>query len=167
MAAWEPRKEWVISQVSWTDWTAQDVYYWQEHSFQYSANINCDDEMHGIKLANRAWFTSNYAKCQLISCGEHGVMALPIAAESWDEITIKTFQYNWHYPPSWESVWEELISNAWTAISSKYDIVPWVIFQDGISIRSLVGRDWRSRILFYFRLFIFPKQKKLHRKIGI
>ena len=130
MAAWEPRKEWVISQVSWTDWTAQDVYYWQEHSFQYSANINCDDEMHGIKLANRAWFTSNYSKCQLISCGEHGVMALPIAAESWDEITIKTFQYNWHYPPSWESVWEELISSAWTAISSKYDIVPWVIFQD-------------------------------------
>jgi hypothetical protein len=36
----------------------------------------------------------------LISCGENGVMALPIAAADNTEITIKTFQYNGHYPPA-------------------------------------------------------------------
>lgn len=127
MAVGEPRRNWTISQVSWTDGTAQDVYYWQEHSFQYSANINCDDEMHGIKLSNRAWFTSDYAKCQLISCGEHWVMALPIAAEDNTEITIKMFKYNWHYA---DTPWEVVKANAGNALSSKYDVVPWVIFQD-------------------------------------
>lgn len=127
MAAWEPKKQGIISQVSWTDGTAQDVYYGQEHSFQYAANINCDDEMHGIKLANRIGFTSDYAKCQLISCGEHWVMALPIAAQSWEEITIKTFQYNGHYATN---PWQELSWNAWKALSSKFDIVPGVVFQD-------------------------------------
>jgi hypothetical protein len=37
------------------------------HSFQYAANINCDDEMHGLKLATKAVFTEHYAQCQLTS----------------------------------------------------------------------------------------------------
>lgn len=130
MAAWEPKKQWLISQVSWTDGTAQDVYYGQEHSFQYSANINCDDEMHGIKLSNRIWFTSDYSKCQLISCGEHWVMAMPISPSDNTEITIKTFQYNGHYPTGWNTQWEVISANAGTVLSSKFDVVPWVVFQD-------------------------------------
>jgi hypothetical protein len=41
------------------------------HSFQYSQNINTDDEMHGIKLATKAVFTPNYKKCQLTSLGNN------------------------------------------------------------------------------------------------
>jgi hypothetical protein len=46
-----------------------DVYYGMDHSFQYSQNINCDDEMHGIKLSTKAVFTPYYAKSQLTSLG--------------------------------------------------------------------------------------------------
>mgnify|MGYP006897825809 FL=1 len=80
MARGVPRKQakkWnKITQVSWTDWTALDPYYWLEQSFQYSANINCDDEMHGIKLANKADFVTDFPKSQLISCWDQWVMAL-------------------------------------------------------------------------------------------
>lgn len=117
----------IIKQVSWTDGTTQDVYYWLEHSFQYSANINTDDEMHWIKLSNRADYTSSYAKCQLVSLWEHWVMALPINAHAWDELYAKRFQYNWHY---WSPRWEEFDNSAGSALSSKYDIVPGVVFQD-------------------------------------
>jgi hypothetical protein len=117
MAVGEKRSTWVISQVSWTDWTAQDVYYWQEHSFQYAANINCDDELHGIKLSNKAWHTGNFAKCQLVSDGEHWVFALPV--EWWD---IKLMSFNGSS------------FNTWTTIAPAYwssrKRTPWVIFQD-------------------------------------
>jgi len=117
----------IISQVSWTDGTTQDVYYWLDHSFQYSANINTDDEMHGIKLSNRAAYTSSYNKCQLVSLGEHWVMALPINAQAWDELYAKRFQYNgYNESPRWT----EFDNSAGSALSSKYDIVPWVVFQD-------------------------------------
>ena len=67
-----------ISQVSWTDWTALDVYYWLDHSFQYSRNINTDDELHGIKLSTKAIFTDSYARCQLTSLWSNWIMALPV-----------------------------------------------------------------------------------------
>ena len=73
----------MITQVSWTDWVTQDVYYWLEHSFQYSSNINCDDELHWIKLSSRAVFTDKYAKCQLTSLWQHWVMALPRVNSLW------------------------------------------------------------------------------------
>ena len=116
MAVGEPRRNWTISQVSWTDGTAQDVYYWQEHSFQYSANINCDDEMHGIKLANKAIMTDNFAKCDLVSWGDYGVYALPV--EWWD---VKLINCNGSSITGGSSLWS---INAWV------DVVPWTIFQD-------------------------------------
>jgi hypothetical protein len=117
MAVGEKRSTWVISQVSWTDWTAQDVYYWQEHSFQYSANINCDDEMHWIKLSNKAIHTSNYANCQLVSDWEHWVFALPLG---WGDVNL--MKCNW-------SSFSNL-AVAGNAIASQKRVVPWVIFQD-------------------------------------
>lgn len=120
MAVWEKRTNWVISQVSWTDWTAQDVYYGLEHSFQYSANINTDDEMHGIKLANYADSTSSYKQCQLVSLWEHWVMALPCTFA--DRPT--RFVYTW-------SAFSTKNAQAWPATSiSSVKTAPWVIFQD-------------------------------------
>lgn len=153
MAVWEARQQVtsakggnVISQVSWTDGTALDTYYWLANSFQYSANINCDDEMHWIKLASRADFTPNYWKCQLISLWEHGVMALPVDTDdSWDEIFLKRFQYNWYYRPNWNtwqdwplplddwepvSKWTIFNEQAWSTYKYTYDTVAWVVFQD-------------------------------------
>lgn len=133
MAVGEKRITNQISQVSWTDWTALDVYYWLDHSFQYSRNINCDDELHGIKLSPKAIFTSSYAKCHLTSLGEHGVMALPVDTTTWaDEIKLKRFQYNWANArsPHTPSTWEEFDSQAWTTYSYKYGSIAWVVFQD-------------------------------------
>ena len=119
MAVWEKRSTWEISQVSWTDGTAMDVYYWMEHSFQYSSNINCDDELHGLKLSTKAEFTSHYAKCQLTSVWEHGVVALNTewaAKPIWFDET--TFM-------SWGSAeWED------TDPDTKFKICPGVVFQD-------------------------------------
>lgn len=122
MASGEPRKEWVISQVSWTDWTAQDVYYWQEHSFQYAENINTDDEMHGIKLTQAATHVSYFAKCQLVSCGGNWVMALPLDPDTWS-LAPRIFDHN-------------SFSTGWTATTiptlpdTDWDVCPWVVFQD-------------------------------------
>ena len=115
MAVGEKKVTWLISQVSWTDGTAQDVYYWQEHSFQYSANINCDDEMHGIKLASKAIKSWSYGKCNLVSIWDYGVLALPV---DWGNISL--IRCNWS-SISWTSG-----SYIWAAASN----VPWVVFQD-------------------------------------
>lgn len=127
MALGEKRNINQISQVSWTDWTAQDVYYWLDHSFQYSANINTDDEMHWIKLSTRAVHTDSYAKCQLVSLGKHWVMALPVDIQEWDDKALKRFQYNGYYE---QPQWTEFDSDAGTVMSSKHKAVPWVVFQD-------------------------------------
>lgn len=131
MAVGEKRNTWLISQVSWADWTAQDVYYWLEHSFLYSENINTDDELHGIKLSNRADHTNNYAKCQLISCGEHWVMAIPVDWEVTTEwIKIRQFHYKWYYE---NNKWDETSSAAWVRwMHDAFDYAPWVVFQDKI-----------------------------------
>ena len=142
MAVWELRKQAKsgnrISQVSWTDWTTQDVYYWLEHSFQYSENINCDDELHWIKLSSRAVFTSNYAKCQLTSLGEHWVMALPIQS-TWTNIDWKRFMFTSYFRTDSQTgnisvddtKWfNELDNWALTTYHYNYRAVPWVVFQD-------------------------------------
>ena len=130
MAVWEKRINWVISQVSWTDWTAQDVYYGLEHSFQYSANINTDDEMHGIKLANEPAHTSSYAKCQLVSLWNNGVIALPATSKT----DPKRFTYVWAYYDSNNNYhagyWNELNADAWAAVEPWVWVCPWVVFQD-------------------------------------
>lgn len=119
MAVWEKRTNWVISQVSWTDWTAQDVYYGLEHSFQYSANINTDDEMHGIKLANEPAHTSNYAQCQLVSLWNNGVIALPTTTNS----APKIFEYTGSSWTWWSEAWP-VVKGSWIKTC------PWVVFQD-------------------------------------
>ena len=60
-----------ISNVSWRDCLSQDPYYWLENSFQYSENINVDDELHGIKLSQKVLTANVCANCQLISAWDH------------------------------------------------------------------------------------------------
>jgi len=134
MALWEAKKvvTWAkwgnkITEVSWTWWTAQDVYYWLDHSFQYSANINTDDEMHWIKLSTRAVYINDYAKCQLVSLWEHWVMALPMDIWQGDDRSLRRMQFNWYYE---QNRWTEFDSDAGSMLSSKYDTVPWVVFQN-------------------------------------
>ena len=124
MAVWEARKQvsrWgnQITQVSWTDWVAQDVYYWLEHSFQYASNINCDDELHGLKLSTYAVFTTDFAKCQLTSAWDYGVIALRTdawAAPKWfNETTFLTHGNTW----TWTN-------NPDTTLK----VSPWTVFQD-------------------------------------
>jgi hypothetical protein len=142
MALGEKRNINQISQVSWTDWTAQDVYYWLDHSFQYSANINTDDEMHWIKLSTRAVHTNSYAKCQLVSLGRHGVMAIPVDLWDEDDRAFKRFQYNGYYE---QSQWTEFNDEAWTLLSSKYKAVPWVVFQDRLWFgANIVINSWQT-----------------------
>lgn len=119
MAVWEPRKEWQISQVSWTDGTSQDVYYWQEHSFQYSSNINTDDELHWIKLSQKAEFTSANANCQLVSVWEHGVIALNTLQSQAPKL-FNASSFSW----GGNAIWGSAIPNP------KIDVCPWVVFQD-------------------------------------
>lgn len=125
MAVGEPRRNWTISQVSWTDGTAQDVYYWQEHSFQYSANINCDDEMHGIKLSNYARFTNAEAlkECQLISVGWNWVVALKtnmLAVPHIFDETNSSFD-GWGTAVGSGKEWKP---------NPNIDVCPWVVFQN-------------------------------------
>ena len=134
MAVWEARQQvtsakgWnSISQVSWTNWTTQDIYYWLDHSFQYSSNINCDDELHWIKLSTKWNFTSSYSKCQLVSLWDKWVMALPVDVSESSEKLLKRFQFNWNL---WQTEWTEFDSQAWTTYSYKYDTITWVVFQD-------------------------------------
>ena len=137
MAVWEKRTNWVISQVSWTDWTAQDVYYGLEHSFQYSANINTDDEMHGIKLANLPAHTSNYAKCQLVSLWNNGVIALPATTTAEPQ----RFEYT-------GSSWSSKNSNAWPSTrDSGIKTCPWVVFQDYFWYWTSSSETWNSWIV--------------------
>ena len=124
MARGVPRqqaKNWnKITQVSWTDWTALDPYYWLEHSFQYSANINCDDEMHGIKLANKADFVTDFPKSQLISCWDQWVMALRTDRYATPIMFNETTFYT--HGTSWGSD----SGNP----NTKLKVCPWVVFQD-------------------------------------
>jgi len=134
----------IITQVSWTWWTTQDVYYWQANSFQYASNINTDDELHGIKLSTKWNFINAYEKCQLTSLWDKWVMALPVDTRtSWDEKLLKRFQFNW---VSSNNPREDLDTQAGTTYSYKYDSISWVVFQDRYwfgSNRTAAGEDWK------------------------
>lgn len=127
MAVWEPRNIQRITELSWTQGIAQDKYYWVEHSFNYSENINCDDEMHGIKLATKVTSdTSNWLEnCQLVSVWNNWVIALPL-----DNSGRKVKLFEWDE----DNGFNILDNNAWpTPSSSEADFVetaPWVVFQD-------------------------------------
>lgn len=111
---------WRITQVSWTDWVTQDVYYWLEHSFQYAENINCDDELHWIKLANKVDFVEHFEKCQLVSCGENWVMALSVDAATTPYIFTPSSFYT-----GWQQTWDPA-----TKPNPNIHVCPWVVFQD-------------------------------------
>lgn len=129
MAVWEARRQvtaakWgnVISQVSWTDWATQDVYYWLDHSFQYARNINCDDELHGIKLSTKAVFTNHYKGCQLTSVWDNWVVALDVtwlAKPIWFDNTT--------FLSGGSAKWDK---NGYYDPDHSYHICPWVVFQD-------------------------------------
>lgn len=119
MATWEKRITNQISQVSWVDWTAMDVYYWMDHSFQYSQNINTDDEMHGIKLSTKAVFTPHYKNCQLTSLWNNWIVALNVSWVSapvyFDETNFLDGGSSWGTPPK---------------VDENYQVCPGVVFQD-------------------------------------
>lgn len=117
MAVWEPKNKWQITQVSWTDGVTQDVYYWLENSFQYSANINTDDEMHGIKLANEPAYIGRYAQCQLVSLWQDGVIALPTNTAT----SPKKFEFDGENRIWWNDI-GPVVKN-WPRTC------PWVMFQ--------------------------------------
>lgn len=117
MAVGEAKKTWIISQSSWTDWTSLDPYYWLEHSFQYAANVNADDELHWVKLAQQAHFNSSYAWCQLISLWNNWVAALPKAW--WAPHIIKRTSSGWGTETC-----------SWQNVPTQSKFVPWVVFQD-------------------------------------
>lgn len=75
-----------ISDVSRRDMLSQDPYYGLSNSFQYSENINCDDELHGIKLSQKILELDDCANCQLISAGNI-IFALPLDGGSIQKIT--------------------------------------------------------------------------------
>lgn len=139
MAVWEARKQVNkgnnISQVSWTDWVAQDIYYWLEHSFQYSSNINCDDELHWIKLSTKSVFVPYYAKCQLTSVWDNGVIALPV---SW---LAKPIRFDETTFISWWT-WDE--NDPEPKTNGK--VCPWVVFQDYLWF-SYTDGNWKTAFL--------------------
>ena len=119
MATWEKRITNQISQVSWTDWTAMDVYYWMDHSFQYSQNINTDDEMHWIKLSTKAVFTPYYSKSQLTSLGNNWIVALDV---NW--MAKPTYFDETNFLDGWSTWWTE------PKVDENHQVCPGVVFQD-------------------------------------
>lgn len=122
-----------ISQMSWTDGTAMDVYYWMDHSFQYSRNINCDDELHGIKLSTKAEFTTHFAKCQLTSVWDNWVVALRV---------------DWLAKPIWfdSSNFMTWGSTSWITptVDESQRVCPWVVFQDYFWFADN-NKEWESK----------------------
>lgn len=145
MALGESYKLLDISQNSWIDGFSQDPYFWLENSFQYAENLNCDDEMHGVKLAQKyKEITQGYkestpgsgtfdtlvnidlSSCQIVSVWDR-IIALPldnrwkkVKVVWWDDNNNRLLIYSenaWPTPIIW---W--LVSWVRTA--------PWTIFQD-------------------------------------
>ena len=131
MAGGENMTRGTIADVSWRDLLAQDPYYWLSNSFQYSENLNCDDELHWIKLSQKAESGSQCRNCQLVNAWDH-VFALPL--EWW---TIKYFDKNNRTSPT---------STAWSIGSGRW--AGWVIFQEYLwyGVRNS-SSSWLNRIL--------------------
>ena len=107
-----------ISDISWRDGLSQDPYFWLENSFQYSENVNVDDEWHGIKLSQKVLTADNVCKnCQLISAWDK-VFALDKKGSA----NVKYFNKNNRTTP---------VTTSWTVPTWKtINAVKGVIFQD-------------------------------------
>ena len=120
-----------IADVSWRDGISQDQYYWLSNSFQYSENLNTDDELHWIKLSQKAESANVCANCQLISAWAN-IFALPL---NWWKL--KYFNKNNWTSPTNTSV---------TVPSNTYLNWAWngTVFQDyfwfGLNVR---GSGWQ------------------------
>lgn len=120
MASWEKYLKDTISDVSWREGFSQDPYYWLTNSYQYSENLNTDDELHGIKLSQKVSSANVCSNCQLVMAWAN-VFAIPL---SW--WTVKYFNStNWTSPTSTN------VTLASTA-STKYKLAygNWTVFQD-------------------------------------
>ena len=120
MAGGEKYTKWTISQVSRADGVSLDQYYWLKNSFQYAENINCDDEMHGIKLAQKMDYSSWVLKnCQLVSAWDY------VYALSMDNWAVKKFnEDNWS--TGWVAWWPDVAK--W--VGQWVDFAPGVVFQN-------------------------------------
>jgi len=123
MAGGEKYTKWTISQVSRADGVSLDQYYWLPNSFQYAENVNTDDEMHGLKLAQKMSYSSGtLANNQLISAWNY-VIALD--KSSW---AVKKFdENNWS---SWGSSTGSPSVTPGQATRKWLSFCEWVIFQD-------------------------------------
>lgn len=110
-----------ISQVSRSDWVSLDQYYWLQNSFQYAENLNCDDEMHGVKLAQKMSYSSGtLTNNQLVSVG-NAVIALN--KRTWE---VRRFDES-----NWSSWWSPTNSPSVTSPEAKWiTFCEWVVFQD-------------------------------------
>jgi len=131
----------IISNVSRRDGLSQDPYFWLENSFQYSENLNVDDERHGIKLSQKVLTASNVCKdCQLISAGDH-IFAIPM--KWW--WTVKFFN---------KDNWDSPSSTSWTIPNySSVKAVRSTIFQDYLrcwlnftTTEWMIWWFWRGRV---------------------
>ena len=117
------KKKWSISDVSWRNMLSQDPYFWLKNSFQYSENINCDDELHGIKLSQRIMSKNDCANCQLVSAGD---MVFTVPMSGWN---IKYFERS-QRPSSFDLTWFPGGTIKNTGGSVSWTVGEAVIFQD-------------------------------------
>lgn len=128
MASWEKYFKDTISDVSWREGFSQDPYYWLTNSYQYSENLNTDDELHGIKLSQKVSSANVCSNCQLVMAWAN-VFAIPL---SW--WTVKYFNStNWSSPtstnvtlPSTSSTKYKLAYGNWTVFQDKLWFWVWV-----------------------------------------
>lgn len=121
MASGEKYIKDTLSDVSWREGFSQDPYYWLTNSYQYSENLNTDDELHGIKLSQKANFASWVCpNCQLISAWDK-IFALPLSG--WN---VKYFNKN-----NWRSPGDTWLHINWSS-SKNIDVMywNWTVFQD-------------------------------------
>jgi hypothetical protein len=142
------RKE-VINQVSWSDLFSQDSYYWLQNSFQYSENINADDEMHGIKLAQkvRSYGRNELKDCQLVEAWDW-VRAFPI--KNWWKI----YKFN---KDSWNDI-DDMKEISWVNVPAPHthwsyttEVGRWCIFQEYFWLNVNLGVSSQS-VTWFFRI---------------
>ena len=107
--------------VSWRDMLSQDPYFWLSNSFQYSENLNVDDELHGIKLSQKVLEVNDCENCQLLSVWDR-VFAVP---RSW--WIVKYIEQTKH---SDNTVTFNVQSTALDLNEALFKSCVWVIFQD-------------------------------------
>lgn len=139
----------VLNQVSWADWFTQDNYFGLKNSFQYSENINCDDELHWIKLSQKIkhYSHNSISDCQLVEAWDD-IYAIPIKnwwkvykfnKTNWNNISSMTEISGFTIPSPWSIPWWST-GNAW-----------WVMFQNYLRCWVYVWNS-HSQATWFFRI---------------